>query len=71
MPVSIFPESLRNLAEFNPIHHINEALALVILAPVSSHDLWPHLNFLLVFSTVVVVSGWFSYWNMMMVERRL
>ena len=71
MPVSIFPESLRNLAEFNPIHHMNEALALVILAPGSSHDLWPHLNFLLVFSTVVVVSGWFSYWNMMMVERRL
>lgn len=71
LPVRIFPKSLLDLAKFNPIYHMNEALYDVIIYT----DRWdaaePHLVFVAVFSCLTIGFGWFSYWNMVQVERRL
>ena len=71
VPVRIFPESLRTLAQFNPVYHMIEALALVLLEPLRWLEISAHIWFLLAFSTISIVLGWLSYWNMMLVERRL
>ena len=37
----------------------------------SAQDLWPHLQFLIIFSVLMVIGGWFSYRQMLERERRL
>ncbi|HEY9647247.1 MAG TPA: ABC transporter permease [Chroococcidiopsis sp.] len=71
LPTSLFPQSLLNLAAYNPIYHMNLALTGVL----ASNDDWeaiaPHFWFLALFALGTVVAGWLSYRRMIWVERRL
>ena len=71
LPVSLFPESLLNLAKFNPIYHMNEALIYVWTTGNNFDKINSHLQFLLIFAILTVVGGWLAYWRMLVVERRL
>lgn len=71
LPASLFPESLLQLAAYNPIYHMNEALTGVAadgddLAAIASH-FW----FLVGFAGLMVIGGWLSYRRMIALERRL
>ncbi|AFZ24355.1 ABC-type multidrug transport system, permease component [Cylindrospermum stagnale PCC 7417] len=70
-PSSLFPKTLLNVAIYNPIYHMNEALLGVSAKGDKISDITVHFLFLLVFAMVMVVGGWLSYRRMLMVERRL
>lgn len=67
MPTSIFPESLLNLARFNPIFHMTEALTLTMAGELAGE----HINFLGIFALLMVTTGWLSYRRMLYLERQL
>ncbi|EKV00121.1 ABC-type multidrug transport system, permease component [Leptolyngbya sp. PCC 7375] len=67
MPTSIFPDSLLQLARFNPIFHMTEALTLVMAAEPANE----HIAFLSIFALAMVVAGWLSYRRMLNLERQL
>lgn len=71
LPVRLFPKSLLNLAKLNPVYHMNEGLAGVLLSPTPWATSRPHLEFLALFSSLMVLAAWISYWSMVQVERRL
>jgi ABC-2 type transport system permease protein len=71
LPSSLFPPSLLDLAQFNPIFHMNEALVKVWGEGEGWSDIGSHLQFLGIFAAVMVFSGWLSYRGMLQVERRL
>lgn len=71
LPTSLFPKQLLDIAKFNPIYHMNEALLNVWAGGKGLSDIQEHLWFLGVFSLVMVVGGWLSYQRMLRVERRL
>ncbi|WP_066376088.1 ABC transporter permease [Anabaena sp. CA = ATCC 33047] len=71
LPASLFPKSLVNIAQYNPIYHMNEALVAVSSQGEDINKIMPHFVFLLVFALVMVVAGWLSYRRMLIVERRL
>ncbi|NMG22504.1 ABC transporter permease [Brasilonema bromeliae] len=71
LPSSLFPKTLLDIANFNPIYHMNEALLGVSAQNNTVSDIASHFQFLTVFSLVMVVGGWFSYRRMLMVEKRL
>ncbi|WP_066424136.1 ABC transporter permease [Anabaena sp. 4-3] len=71
LPASLFPKSLVNIAQYNPIYHMNEALVAVSSQGEDINKIMPHFVFLLVFALVMVVAGWLSYKRMLIVERRL
>ncbi len=71
MPSSLFPEKLLELASFNPIYHMNEALTAVWAKGETLEDIQPHLEFLLACTSVSILGAWLSYQRMLRVERRL
>jgi ABC-2 type transport system permease protein len=71
LPSSLFPKTLLDIAKFNPIYHMNEALLGVSAQNNTVSDIAFHFQFLTVFSLVMVVGGWLSYRRMLMVEKRL
>lgn len=71
LPSSLFPQSLLDLAQFNPIYHMNEALVQVWAGGEGWSDIASHLQFLGIFAAVMVFAGWLSYRRMLQVERRL
>jgi ABC-2 type transport system permease protein len=71
LPASLFPESLLNIAQYNPIFHMNEALLQVSANGDGLEEMGEHFWFLLAFSLLMVVAGWFSYRRMLESERRL
>ncbi|HCF28071.1 MAG TPA: ABC transporter substrate-binding protein [Cyanobacteria bacterium UBA11049] len=71
LPTSLFPKSLLDIAKFNPIYHMNEALLGVSADGNGLSEIANHFWFLLVFTVLMVVGGWLSYRRMLMVERRL
>jgi ABC-2 type transport system permease protein len=71
LPTSLFPKTLLDIAQFNPIYHMNEALLKVSANGDQISEISSHLGFLFVFALVMVVGGWLSYQRMLMVERRL
>ncbi|MEQ9355964.1 ABC transporter permease [Coleofasciculus chthonoplastes] len=71
LPTSLFPETLLDIAQFNPIYHINEALLAVWANGAGLADIREHFGFLAVFALIMVVAGWLSYQRMLRVERRL
>jgi len=71
LPTSLFPEQLLEIAKFNPIYHMNEALLGVWARGEDSNQISEHFWFLLVFALFMVVGGWLSYQRMLRVERRL
>ncbi|MGK7876915.1 MAG: ABC transporter permease [Xenococcaceae cyanobacterium] len=71
LPTSLFPQNLLELAKFNPIYHMNEALVSVWGKGQELNEINSHFIFLYLFSLLMVIGGWFSYQRMLSVERRL
>ncbi len=71
LPASLFPESLLNLAQFNPIYHQNEALLGLWAQEEPFEEILPHFTFLGVFTLLMLGGGWLSYQGMLQRERRL
>lgn len=71
LPTSLFPETLLEIAQFNPIYHMNESLLGVSANGDRLVDIASHFWFLCGFAVLMVGGGWLSYRRMLMVERRL
>jgi ABC-2 type transport system permease protein len=71
LPASLFPEALLNIAKFNPIYHMTEALNDVSANGKTIKDIEDHLNFLILFAITMVIGGWISYQIMVQVEKQL
>lgn len=69
-PVSIFPESLLQIAPFNPIFHMNQALSQVWLGS-TLWDIRMHLGVLVGVAIAALLLGSWSYQQMLQQERRL
>lgn len=72
LPISLFPPSLLDIARFNPIYHMTEALSDALLngdSPLGENG--THLWFLLSFATAMVAVGWVSYRRMLGQEKQL
>jgi ABC-2 type transport system permease protein len=68
IPIEFFPAALRDFAQFNPIYHMIEALA--IAQDRDRTTLAPHLWFLIGFAGLMVCAGWLAYRQMLNSERR-
>lgn len=71
LPSSLFPKNLLNIAQYNPIYHMNEALLGVSAGGDGVAEISTHFWFLLAFAILMIAGGWLSYRRMLMVERRL
>lgn len=71
VPTTLLPETLRRVAEYNPIYHMNEALTRVSAAGEGLEIIAPHLLFLIGFALLMVASSWLAYRQMITLERRL
>jgi ABC-2 type transport system permease protein len=71
LPTSLFPENLLAIAKFNPIYHMNEALISVWGKDQGISDIKYHFIFLCLFSLIMIISAWFSYEEMLKVEKQL
>ncbi|NEO89449.1 MAG: ABC transporter permease [Moorea sp. SIO3G5] len=71
LPTALFPEQLLEIAKFNPIYHMNEALLGVWADGKGLVEIESHFWFLFGFASVMVIVAWLSYQGMVQVERRL
>ncbi len=71
LPSSLFPKKLLDIAHYNPIYHMNEALLGVWAKGDNLVEISEHFWFLFVFALLMIVCGWLSYQRMLRVERRL
>jgi ABC-2 type transport system permease protein len=71
LPASLFPESLLNIAQFNPIYHMNQALLGIWAQEETFTDIQFHFWFLVGFTLLMTGGGWLSYQGMLRRERRL
>lgn len=71
LPASLFPQKLLNIAQYNPIYHMNEALINVWASGKDVAEIDSHLWFLGIFAFLTVAGGWLSYRRTLSVERRL
>jgi len=71
LPSSLFPKKLLDIANYNPIYHMNEALLGVWAKGDKLAEIAEHLSFLSIFALIMIAGGWFSYQRMLRVERRL
>ncbi|HBB31072.1 MAG TPA: ABC transporter substrate-binding protein [Cyanobacteria bacterium UBA8803] len=71
LPTSLFPQKMLDIAKFNPIYHMNEALMGVWASGEGLAEIQEHFGFLAGFALVMVAGGWLSYQRMLRVERRL
>lgn len=71
LPTALFPETLLNIAKFNPVYHMTEALLKVSADGENLTEIQSHFQFLSVFAVVMVIMGWLSYRRMLQAERRL
>ncbi|MGA9379425.1 MAG: ABC transporter permease [Phormidium sp.] len=71
IPSFVFPKFLLDLARFNPIYHMTEALLGVSANGNKLTDIAFHFWVLLGFAILMIVTGWLSYRRMLRVERRL
>ncbi len=71
LPAALFPETLLEIAQFNPIFHMNEALLGIWAEGKTLAEIRFHFIFLMVFSILMIGSGWLSYQEMLRQERRL
>jgi ABC-2 type transport system permease protein len=71
VPAFIFPQILLNIAQYNPIYHMNEALTKVTAEGAELKDIAFHFWFLVGFAVLMIGTGWLSYRRMLHVERRL
>jgi ABC-2 type transport system permease protein len=70
-PTSFFPKILLQIAEFNPVYHMNEALVGVSNNGDSLQTIRKHFSFLCAFAAATLVVAWFSYNRMLKSEKRL
>lgn len=70
-PSSLFPEKMKQLAQFNPIFHMNEALIQIWGKGALFSDIKIHFWFLFVFSFIVILLGWWCYEKMLKSETVL
>jgi ABC-2 type transport system permease protein len=70
-PTSFFPKILLQLAEFNPVYHMNEALVGVSNNGDSLRAIGSHFRFLVIFAAITLGAAWFSYNRMLKSEKRL
>ena len=71
LPTRFFPQSLLDIAQYNPVFHMNEALMAVVAEGEGLDTMGNHFTFLALFAIGVTVAGWLSYRRMVNVERRL
>lgn len=71
LPASLFPKTLVNIAKFNPIYHMNEALVAVSSQGKVMNEITAHLGFLFGFAVVMILGGWLCYKRMLILERNL
>ena len=71
LPSSLFPKKLLDIANYNPIYHMNEALLGVWAKGDKLAGISGHLGFLAIFAALMIAGGWLSYQRMLRVERRL
>lgn len=71
VPSFVFPKVLLDLAKFNPIYHIVQALVGVSDNGNGLSEIASHFQFLCVFAILMVAAGWLCYRRMLNVERRL
>ena len=71
LPASLFPETLLDIAQFNPIYHMIEAFYGLAAAGQTLAEVREHVQFLGIFAIAMVFSGWFAYRRMVQVERQL
>ncbi len=71
LPSFLFPKTLLEIAKFNPIYHINEALIAVWTRGKSLISIQDHFIFLVIFALLMIICGWFCYQNMLRKERLL
>lgn len=69
LPVSLFPETLLTLAEYNPIYHMIVSLEGAVNG--EGEAISSHVIFLSAFSAVMTLLGWLSYRRMLQKERQL
>ena len=70
-PSSLFPPRMLEVAQFNPIFHMNEALIDLWGKGQYWEDIQEHFLFLLVFAVVMIISGWWCYRQMISSETAL
>jgi ABC-2 type transport system permease protein len=70
-PSSLFPEKLLQIAQFNPIFHMNEALIDVWGKGKYFDEIKGHFFFLFIFSIIVIFLGWWCYERMIKSEKTL
>lgn len=70
-PTSLFPQKLLDIANFNPVYHMNEALLGVWAEGNGLEKIQSHFWFLCIFAVLMVGAGWLSYKRMLQVERSL
>ncbi len=71
MPAALFPDSLTQLTQINPIYHMIEALSGIVVNDGSLADVSNHVRFLAIFAAAMVVAGWLAYRRMVQIERQL
>jgi ABC-2 type transport system permease protein len=71
LPASLFPETLLNIAQFNPIYHMIEAFYGLATEGATLAEVGNHVRFLGIFAIAMVFSGWVAYRRMVQVERQL
>ncbi|WP_427161954.1 ABC transporter permease [Aliinostoc sp. HNIBRCY26] len=67
LPATLFPKTLVNIAQFNPIYHMNEALVAVSSQGKLINEIIINLRFLLIFTIAMVIGGWLCYRRMLVV----
>lgn len=72
-PTRFLPETLRQMAELNPIYHMNSALSLVSVNGIGLDDsrLLGHLGFLGLFAALSIGLGGIAYRRLIFTERQL
>ena len=71
VPTSFLPKDLLLITQFNPIYHMNQALTGVWAEADDINGLGSHFQFLIIFTLLMILSGWVSYQQMLKKERRL
>jgi ABC-2 type transport system permease protein len=70
-PISLFPIKLLEIAQFNPVYHMNQALTEIWANgdPLTVSDF--HIQFLSAFALFVISLGWIAYRQMIRQEKCL
>lgn len=70
-PSSFFPKKLLDIANYNPIYHMIEAMISVWVKGENLAQFQYNFNFLVIFAFLMILVGWLSYQKMLRKERRL